>query len=83
MDAQDEHSLIERAKKDERRQIPKRFRFDRVPGLSKEVVYRLSQVRPDTIGHALRIPGMTPAAAAVLSAYVGRFAARVNCEDTR
>jgi tRNA uridine 5-carboxymethylaminomethyl modification enzyme len=74
---------IERAKKDERRQIPKAFPFDRVPGLSKEVVYRLSQVRPDTIGHALRIPGVTPAAAAVLSAYVGRFAAERRHEDTR
>ena len=67
---------IERAKKDERRQIPRDFPFDRVPGLSREVVHRLSQVRPDTIAHALRIPGVTPAAVAVLSAYVGRFAAR-------
>ena len=38
----------------------------------KEVVQRLLQVRPDTLGHALRIPGVTPAAVAVLSAYVGR-----------
>jgi tRNA uridine 5-carboxymethylaminomethyl modification enzyme len=65
---------VERAKKDERRQIPREFPFDRVPGLSREAVQRLSQVRPDTIGHALRIPGITPAAAAVLAAYVGRYA---------
>ena len=43
-----------------------------VPGLSKEIVQRLSQIRPDTLGHALRIPGVTPAAVAVLAAYVGR-----------
>jgi tRNA uridine 5-carboxymethylaminomethyl modification enzyme len=43
-----------------------------VPGLSREVVHRLNQVRPDTLGHALRIPGVTPAAVAVLAAYVGR-----------
>jgi tRNA U34 5-carboxymethylaminomethyl modifying enzyme MnmG/GidA len=44
-----------------------------VPGLSREVVQRLSQVQPDTLGHALRIPGVTPAAVAVLGAYVGRY----------
>ena len=65
---------IERARKDERRRIPTEFPFERVPGLSKEVIQRLSQVRPDTLGHALRVPGVTPAAVAVLSAYVGRFA---------
>lgn len=63
---------VERARRDERRRIPPGFRFERVPGLSNEVVQRLSQVRPDTLGHALRIPGVTPAAVAVLSAYVGR-----------
>jgi tRNA uridine 5-carboxymethylaminomethyl modification enzyme len=69
---------VERAKKNERREIPKEFKFDGVPGLSREAIQRLSQVRPDTVGHALRIPGITPAAAAVLSAYVGRYAARGN-----
>jgi len=64
---------VERSRKDERRRIPTTFPFDRVPGLSREVVQRLTQVRPDTLGQALRIPGVTPAAVAVLSAYVGRF----------
>ena len=64
---------IERAKRDEKRRIPASFAFERVPGLSHEVIERLAQVRPDTLGHALRIPGMTPAAMAVLSAYVGRM----------
>ena len=67
-----QESEIERAHKNERRGIPHDFPFDRVPGLSREVVQRLSQVRPDTLGHALRIPGVTPAAVAVLSSYVGR-----------
>ena len=64
---------VERARRDERRKIPAGFPFELVPGLSNEVVQRLSQVRPDTLGHALRIPGVTPAAVAVLSAYVGRL----------
>jgi len=63
---------IARSRKDERRTIPVGFAFDSVPGLSKEIVQRLSQIRPDTLGHALRIPGVTPAAIAVLAAYVGR-----------
>jgi tRNA uridine 5-carboxymethylaminomethyl modification enzyme len=61
-----------RAKRDEARRIPAEFQFDIVPGLSKEIVQRLNEVRPDTLGHALRVPGVTPAAVAVLSAYVGR-----------
>jgi tRNA uridine 5-carboxymethylaminomethyl modification enzyme len=64
---------VARARKDERRRIPSDFPFERVPGLSREAVQRLSQVRPDTLGHALRIPGVTPAAVAVLASYVGRF----------
>ncbi len=69
-----QESEIERACRDERRRIPLDFPFERVPGLSREVVQRLTQVRPDTLGHALRVPGVTPAAVAVLSAYVGRLA---------
>ena len=72
-----QESEIERARRDERRRIPEGFAFGCVPGLSREAVQRLSEVRPDTLGHALRIPGITPAAVAVLSAYVGRFRASV------
>jgi tRNA uridine 5-carboxymethylaminomethyl modification enzyme len=69
-----QESEVERARRDERRRIPRNFPFDRVPGLSREVVQRLRQVQPDTLGQALRIPGVTPAAVAVLGAYVGRLA---------
>jgi tRNA uridine 5-carboxymethylaminomethyl modification enzyme len=69
-----QESEIERARRDERRRIPRDFPFERVPGLSREVVQRLRQVQPDTLGQALRIPGVTPAAVAVLGAYVGRLA---------
>src|SRR5262249_31168464 len=49
-----QESEIARARRDERRRIPRDFAFERVPGLSREVVQRLTQVRPDTLGHALR-----------------------------
>ena len=52
-----QESEIERARRDERRRIPRDFPFDRVPGLSREIVQRLTQVQPDTLGHALRDPG--------------------------
>ncbi len=67
-----QQSEIERAQKDERRRIPRDFAFETVPGLSREVIQRLRQVCPDTLGQALRISGVTPAAVAVLAAYVGR-----------
>ncbi len=71
-------SEIERAQRDERRRIPPDFPFNRVPGLSREVVQRLSQVQPDTLGQALRIPGVTPAAVAVLGAFLCRLSAQAS-----
>jgi len=69
-----EMGRVERMRRQERRRIPEGFVFDGVPGLSREVVQRLVQVRPETLGQASRIPGMTPAAIAVLGAYLGRTA---------
>jgi tRNA uridine 5-carboxymethylaminomethyl modification enzyme len=68
-----EASRAARLRKSERRTIPPSFPFSRVPGLSHEVVQRLSQVNPETLGQASRIPGMTPAAVAVLNAYLSRL----------
>lgn len=69
-----QQSEVDRARRDERRRIPVDFPFARVPGLTREAVQRLEQVRPETLGQALRIPGLTPAAVAVLGAFVGRLA---------
>ncbi len=63
---------VERFRKDERRRIPAGFPYSRIPGLSTEVVQRLSDVRPDTLGQALRVPGVTPAAVAVIASFLGR-----------
>jgi tRNA uridine 5-carboxymethylaminomethyl modification enzyme len=52
------------------RTIPAEFVYDGIPGLSREVVQRLSQVRPATIGQAGRIPGVTPAALAIVASRV-------------
>ncbi len=56
----------------ERVRIPEDFSYDDVPGLSNELRQKLSAVRPDNLGQASRIPGMTPAALSVLMVYVKR-----------
>jgi tRNA uridine 5-carboxymethylaminomethyl modification enzyme len=64
---------IARARRDESRGIPDDFRYAGVPGLSNEVVQRLTEIRPETVGQASRISGMTPAAAAVLARELRRL----------
>ena len=68
-----QEASVARRERDERRLIPARFSFAAVPGLSREVVERLSEVGPETLGQAGRVPGVTPAAVAVLGAYVKRW----------
>lgn len=46
-------------------QIPRGYDFNR-PGLSREIIEKLEKVQPETLGHASRIPGVTPAAITVL-----------------
>ena len=65
-------AAVARGKRDERRRIPVGFSFEGVPGLSREVVERLRAVMPETLGQAGRVPGVTPAAVAVLGACVRR-----------
>ncbi len=61
---------IDRLKAAERRPIPAEFGFGGIPGLSREVQDKLERVRPATLGQAARIPGVTPAAIAVLDVYL-------------
>jgi tRNA uridine 5-carboxymethylaminomethyl modification enzyme len=57
---------IERRQRNESMSIAKNFDFATVRGLSSEAREKLELVRPDTIGQASRIPGMTPAAMSLL-----------------
>jgi len=58
--------LAERLMKHEEKRIPDGFDFTSLSGLSREVVQKLQQVQPRTIGQAGRIPGVTPAAVSLL-----------------
>jgi tRNA uridine 5-carboxymethylaminomethyl modification enzyme len=61
---------VARLKAAEGRRIPEGFLFREIPGISREIVQKLERVRPITLGQASRIPGMTPAAAALLDVYL-------------
>jgi len=67
-----QHQAVDRLRRQESKAIPRDFTFDGIPGLSREAVERLSAVRPETIGQALRIPGVTAAAVALVAAHVSR-----------
>jgi tRNA uridine 5-carboxymethylaminomethyl modification enzyme len=61
---------IERLKKAEQRNIPEWFNYSSVSGLSREMQEKLTRVRPRTLGHASRIPGVTPAAVSLVNVYI-------------
>ncbi len=61
---------IERMKKAESRCIPSHFEYQNIPGLSREIVEKLTQIRPATLGQASRIPGVTPAALSIIHIYL-------------
>lgn len=61
---------VEHLRSAERRTIPGEFAYSDIPGLSREVQEKLERVRPETLGQAARIPGVTPAAVAVLDIYL-------------
>src|SRR5438067_8994172 len=61
---------IERLKKAEQRNIPEWFDYHSVSGLSREMQEKLVKIRPRTLGHASRIPGVTPAAVSLANVYI-------------
>jgi tRNA uridine 5-carboxymethylaminomethyl modification enzyme len=61
---------IEKLKKAEQRTIPVDFEYTAMSGLSREMQEKLSRVRPQTLGQASRIPGVTPAALSLINVYL-------------
>lgn len=57
-------------RKDEALAIPKNIDYRKIGGLSNEVVMKLSKVRPETLGAASRISGVTPAAVTAVLGYI-------------
>ncbi len=65
-----QEKVVSRLNNAEKRAIPCGFSYRSIPGLSREVVQKLERVAPETLGQAARIPGVTPAAIAVLDVYL-------------
>ncbi len=61
---------IARQQRHENTRIPAHFDYARVKGLSAEVMQKFSTTRPDTVGQAARIAGVTPAAISLLLVYL-------------
>ena len=63
-------SDIESFKRDESIIIPKQINYDLLSGLSNEVKSKLKKIRPLTLGQALRIDGVTPAAIIIILSHL-------------
>ena len=59
-------------KRDENLKIPENINYDQFSGLSNEVKDKFKQIKPKTLGQALRIDGITPAAVYILLSHVKR-----------
>ena len=52
------------------RNIPNTIQYSSISGLSNEMIERLNRIQPQTLGQAIRIPGITPAAISILTIHV-------------
>ncbi len=65
-----QRKAIDKLKNAEQRVIPANFEYAGISGLSREMQETLARVRPQTLGQASRIPGVTPAALSLLNIYL-------------
>ncbi|HEV2275182.1 MAG TPA: tRNA uridine-5-carboxymethylaminomethyl(34) synthesis enzyme MnmG [Acidobacteriaceae bacterium] len=65
-----QRKAIEKLKQAEERVIPASFDYKGISGLSREMQEKLTRVRPQTLGQASRIPGVTPAALSLVNVYI-------------
>jgi tRNA uridine 5-carboxymethylaminomethyl modification enzyme len=68
-------------KKSEKKYIPPTFDYDIIQGFSREVREKLKKVRPETIGQASRISGVTPAAISLLVVAIEKYKCPSTCSQ--
>ncbi|MCY4261859.1 MAG: tRNA uridine-5-carboxymethylaminomethyl(34) synthesis enzyme MnmG [Candidatus Dadabacteria bacterium] len=61
---------VGKLRKFENMKIPEEFEYGNVPGLSNEIVQKLSRIKPESVGQASRVSGITPAAISVLLVHI-------------
>ncbi|RUM35889.1 MAG: tRNA uridine-5-carboxymethylaminomethyl(34) synthesis enzyme MnmG, partial [Desulfobulbus sp.] len=64
---------VDRFKKLESVELPPDIAYEKLPGLSAEVVEKLKSIQPRSLGQALRISGVTPAAVSVLQVHLKKI----------
>lgn len=74
---------IRRIKKSDGEKIPEETSFERVPGLTTEVIEMLNKRRPKTMGEAKRLPGMTPAAVINIQTHLAIAARKRRAEKEK
>jgi tRNA uridine 5-carboxymethylaminomethyl modification enzyme len=67
-----QENMVERTRNMENHRIPGDMDYTQLAGLKKEAVAKLGTIRPDTLGQAGRISGVTPADIAVLTVWLSR-----------
>jgi tRNA uridine 5-carboxymethylaminomethyl modification enzyme len=67
---QQQRRSMERMKQAEMREIPAWFDYANISGLSREMQEKLTRVRPQTLGQASGIPGVTPAAVSLINIFI-------------
>jgi tRNA uridine 5-carboxymethylaminomethyl modification enzyme len=65
-----QRKTMEKLRDSEQKSIPAWFDYSAISGLSREMHEKLTRVRPQTLGQASRIPGVTPAALSLLHIYI-------------
>jgi len=63
---------VDRLQDVEEMKIPERFSYHQIPGLSREVIEKLSVIQPRSVGQASRISGITPSAIQILALLVNK-----------
>ncbi|MDO8698598.1 MAG: tRNA uridine-5-carboxymethylaminomethyl(34) synthesis enzyme MnmG, partial [Pseudomonas sp.] len=77
-----QHDEIDRLRASENTQLPDDIDYVGISGLSKEIQHKLSQTRPQTLGQASRIPGVTPAAISLLLIHLKKRGAGRQLEQS-
>ena len=70
---ENEKEEIQKHLKNEETYLPKKFDYTGIPGLSTEIVMKLNDFQPETVGKASRISGVTPAAISILLIHLKRM----------
>ena len=67
-----EQQMVDKLSSMENFKIPLQFDYKAIPALSSEGKQKLTKIRPETMGQASRISGVTPADLSIITVYLGR-----------